>query len=67
MMEWRNPTRNAGGTIDVEIKHPSFGWIPFTADARDLGALFDVEAMIAEIEAAGPVPEQKPVPAPDAV
>ena len=35
MIEYRNPTYNENGTIDVEINHPDFGWIPFTASADD--------------------------------
>lgn len=35
MVEYRNPAFNAAGTIDVEINHPDFGWIPFTASPQD--------------------------------
>jgi hypothetical protein len=40
MMEYRNPIFvNASGTrIDMEINHPKFGWIPFTADKDDIEA-----------------------------
>ena len=38
-MEARNPTYNAHGTIDVEINHPQFGWIPFTASPDDFEPL----------------------------
>lgn len=62
MMEWRNPKRNAVGSIDLEINHPDFGWIPFTADVEDRGARFDVASMIAEIEATGPLPDYEPPP-----
>lgn len=34
-MEIRNPRFNARGSIDCEINHPEFGWIPFTADPND--------------------------------
>jgi hypothetical protein len=34
-IETRNPTRNEDGTIDVEINHPVYGWIPFTASPDD--------------------------------
>ena len=34
-MKYRNPTFNENGTIDVEIEHPDFGWIPFTASPDD--------------------------------
>jgi hypothetical protein len=35
-MEIRNPSYNAFGTIDCEINHPKFGWIPFTASPDDV-------------------------------
>lgn len=35
-MEYRNPQYNASGTIDMEINHPQFGWIPFTASPDDV-------------------------------
>jgi len=31
----RNVTYNAHGTIDMEIDHSFYGWIPFTADPND--------------------------------
>jgi len=35
-IEVRNPKRNSDGvTIDVEINHPLFGWVPFTASPDD--------------------------------
>jgi hypothetical protein len=66
-MQWRNPVRNAFGTIDLEINHPKYGWIPFTADPDDLGADFNVAAMVAQVEAAGPVPNAPPITAPQTV
>lgn len=37
--ECRNPSYNADGvTIDLEIKHPVFGWVPFTASPADVEA-----------------------------
>jgi hypothetical protein len=36
MIEYRNPAYNQNGTIDVEINHPDFGWIRFTADPDDV-------------------------------
>ena len=58
----RNPAFNAVGTIDCEIEHPQFGWIPYTADpadAQDMGAL--VYAAALEME---PAPYVAPVPTP---
>lgn len=37
-MKTRNPQKNAAGTIDLEIEHPTFGWIPFTASPDDTEA-----------------------------
>lgn len=31
----KNPKYNADGTIDVEVNHPVYGWIPFTASPND--------------------------------
>lgn len=64
-MEWRNPAYNAQGTIDCEINHPVYGWIPFTAAANDTGATFDVAAMVAEIISAGNIAPYVPPPEPD--
>lgn len=36
MIEYRGPKYNENGTIDCEINHPEFGWIPFTADQNDV-------------------------------
>ena len=41
-MKFRNAHYNQFGTIDCEIEHPVFGWIPFTAspdDVEELGRL----------------------------
>lgn len=47
-MEFSNPVFNAVGTIDCDINHPDFGWIPYTCS--------DVEnpEFYAELLAAGP-------------
>jgi hypothetical protein len=64
-MNWRNAKHNKNGSIDVEIQSNRFGWIPFTAEANDKGAAFDVSAMVAEIEAFGVIaPYVEPVPVP---
>lgn len=34
-MEFRNPVYNEYGGIDVEVNHPRFGWIPYTANSTD--------------------------------
>lgn len=38
-MQVRNAVFNSSGTIDCEIEHPEFGWIPFTASQDDTEAL----------------------------
>lgn len=61
MIEFRNPAFNAAGTIDVEIKHPQLGWIPFTAspdDNTDYGpAIYDeaIQGDVAEYVPPEPV------------
>ena len=38
-MQLENPRYNADGSIDVMLKHPVHGWIPFTArDTDEVGA-----------------------------
>lgn len=54
-MEYRNAAFNHLGTIDCEINHPRYGWIPFTADPNDTGAEFDVAAFYSDILANGNV------------
>jgi hypothetical protein len=41
-MEYRNQVYTASKSIDCELNHPVYGWIPFTADPNDTGAEFDV-------------------------
>jgi hypothetical protein len=40
-MEYRKTKYNQQGTIDAEVNHPQFGWIPTTLDPTD-----DVEANV---------------------
>jgi hypothetical protein len=35
MLECKNPKMNKNETIDLELNHPSLGWIPFTASKDD--------------------------------
>ncbi len=37
-MKVRNPKYNRFGTVDCEVEHPTFGWIPFTASPDDAEA-----------------------------
>jgi len=34
-MNFRNAKYNEFGTIDCEVEHPKYGWIPFTASPHD--------------------------------
>ena len=38
-MNFRNAKYNQFGTIDCEIEHPVYGWVPFTADPADVEPL----------------------------
>jgi hypothetical protein len=60
LMEIRNIQFNAFGTIDCEIDHPEYGWIPFTAspdDVEEHGRLIYDAAL-----AASPTPYVPPSP-----
>jgi hypothetical protein len=35
MTDVRNPKYNAQGTIDIELNHPTYGWVSFTASPDD--------------------------------
>lgn len=35
-MLFRNMHYNQFGSIDMEVEHPQYGWIPFTADPNDV-------------------------------
>lgn len=46
-MEIKNPRYNKNGTIDLDMNHPVYGWIPFTAspdDVEDYGRKIFVNA-----------------------
>lgn len=63
-MQARNPKYNQFGTIDLEIEHPAFGWIPFTADPMDdAGASVYAAAVAGDFGdvAAYVAPEPEPV------
>lgn len=34
-IELRNPVYTSTGLIDIEVNHPEYGWIPFTANPLD--------------------------------
>lgn len=66
-MNYRNPIYCENGWIDCEIDHPEYGWIPFTCDPNDTGALFDTAALFEEMKpyAAPYVPPPPPPPPTD--
>lgn len=49
-MNYRSPAFNALGTINCEIEHPEYGWIPFTCAPTDTGAEFDTAALFKEMQ-----------------
>lgn len=54
-MQARNPTQTAGTAIDLEINHPVYGWIPFTAqpdDSEQLGRDLYAQALAGDF---GPI------------
>jgi hypothetical protein len=64
-MNFRNPVLNQFGTIDCEIEHPKWGWVPFTCDPTDTGAEFNTAALFAEMQPhAAPYVEPPPPPPP---
>ncbi|MFA6213535.1 MAG: hypothetical protein WC714_29125 [Candidatus Obscuribacterales bacterium] len=58
----RNLKYNSSGTVDMEIEHPTYGWIPFTAspdDTEPLGRELHSAAIagtLGAIAAADPLP-----------
>jgi hypothetical protein len=63
-MDYRNPVYNVFDTIDCEINHPEYGWIPFTCDPDDKGALFDTAALFEEMKS-NAAPYVPPLPPTD--
>lgn len=70
-MKARNPIYTADGAVDLELEHPQYGWIPFTASPDDLEAhsreLY-ARAIAGEFGPVAPyVPAPPPPPAPPVV
>ena len=68
-MEIRNAIYNAFGSIDCEINHPTFGWIPFTAspdDGEELGRQIHADILASKagqiVPYVAPPPQPTPVP-----
>ena len=62
MMEFRNAQYNHAGTIDCEINHPDYGWIPFTAEPNDVEPLGAQVFEAAKDSAAPYTPPPEPTP-----
>lgn len=64
-MQARNPTHNLVGTIDLEIDHSVYGWIPFTADPTDTeGADIYAQALAGAFGPIAPYVAPAPTPTP---
>ena len=62
-MQAQNPKYNAVGTIDLEIDHPLYGWLPFTASPNDAnGADIYAQAVAGEYGEIAPYVAPEPVP-----
>ena len=61
----RNIIYNGAGTIDMEIDHSVYGWIPFTAnpnDSEELGCALYAAAIAGELGAIAPYVPPSPPP-----
>lgn len=65
-MQVRNPVYTSDGRIDCEIKHPVYGWIPFTASPNDIEQLgreiFQIVSVMNVAPYVAPEPLPEPVP-----
>ena len=56
-LEIKNLKANENGTIDLELNHPVYGWIPFTAspgDCEEHGRIIHKEALEGKYGAVAP-------------
>ena len=61
-MQVRNAVFNSNGTIDCEIEHPVYGWIPFTAsndDPEEFGRTLYAESISGKYGSIAPYIEQE--------
>lgn len=63
-MPLKNPRFNADGSIDCEIEHPQYGWVPFTARADDVEAHGRAIHAAAILMVPAPYVPQPPAPLP---
>jgi hypothetical protein len=61
-MKIKNPKYNQNGTIDIEMQHPVFSWVTFTAspdDVEEHGRLIFAEAQSGKYGAIKPYEEKE--------
>jgi hypothetical protein len=62
----RDAVYNAAGSIDCEILHPTYGWIPFTASPDDVEQhgreIYDAARQMNPLPYEAPPPPPEPVP-----
>lgn len=58
---FRNAVYNRHGTINCEIEHPVYGWIPFTAAPDDIEPIGNIMFQLTKDVAAPYVPELDPL------
>ena len=64
-MQVKNLSYNSVGTIDLEIEHPTYGWIPFTSSPDDnepLGKELYAKAVAGDYGDIQPYVEPEPLP-----
>lgn len=65
-MNIRNPSFNSFGSIDCEINHPIYGWIPFTASMDDIEPngreIYESALAMGPAEYIPPEPTPEPIP-----
>lgn len=59
-LEFKNPRYTKDGRIDIELNHPDYGWIPFTADPNDVEQ--HCRDLYTSALAVGPAPYTPPPP-----
>lgn len=62
-IEFRNAKfiREDNSQIDCEINHPKYGWIPFTCDPTDMGALWNQKEFFDYMVASNQVAQYTPI------
>lgn len=62
--KWCHPIEGRGPhcRLEMEINHPTYGWIPFTLDPTDRGAQFDTNSLFQHITTTAPDAIEEYVP-----